>query len=152
MKRIIQVTALAATFTLGLAAPRFAVAQGVDEDRKNDESIQQPVEEAQPPAQDLDKDKGLDSKAQEAEPESNLGSPKTLGLNEVPAAVKSTLEQEMKGGQLGQIVVKQKGDTTLYKAEIIKDGRTHHLLLASDGSVVKRKGPTEELPQKENLK
>src|SRR5205814_1739065 len=140
-------TALVATFTLGLAAPSYARAASPDDtkglqDEQRDEQVQPPAKEQQQP---IDEGKGVE---QESGGDDTLGKTaptkeptegfKTMGLNEVPTAVKNTIEQEMKGGQLGTIVQKVKDGQTLYKAEIIKDGVSRHLLLGTDGQVLKR--------------
>jgi hypothetical protein len=161
MKTLIRVTALVATFTLGLAAPSYARAASPDDthglqDEQRDEQVQPPAKEQQQPI-----DEGNKGVEQESSGDESLGktapggegtqSVKTMGLNEVPTAVKNTIEQEMKGGQLGTIKQKVKNGQTVYKAEIIKDGVSRHLLLGSDGQVLKRFG-TDDLAPKNDVK
>src|SRR5690242_15674521 len=60
----------------------------------------------------------------------------TLTIDQLPAAVKATLESEAKGGKIGEI---EKSDEVEggYEAEITIDGKETDIFVDADGKVVK---------------
>lgn len=64
----------------------------------------------------------------------------TLTLAEVPAPVRTTIENETRGGEIKEIERSQKHGRTVYEVEYTRDGKKNEVVIAEDGSVVKRKG------------
>src|SRR5581483_312249 len=59
-------------------------------------------------------------------------------IDQVPAAVKATIEKESQGATLKEIHKETEGGKTIYEAEIVKDGKEFQIHVAGDGTVTKR--------------
>jgi uncharacterized membrane protein YkoI len=60
-----------------------------------------------------------------------------ISMDQVPAAVKATLEREAKGGTLGSVMQETEKGKTFYEAEIDKNGKKSYVHVAPDGKVLK---------------
>jgi len=60
-------------------------------------------------------------------------------LDKVPAAVKATLEKAAEGGKIGKIECEKKGDTTVYEAEVVIEGKEFEVKVAADGKLISKK-------------
>src|SRR5690242_3588425 len=67
-----------------------------------------------------------------------------LSLDEVPAAVKSTIEKETAGAKLGEIEKETEHGQTFYEAEFTKNGHTSYVHVAENGKVTKRETAAQE--------
>jgi hypothetical protein len=61
-----------------------------------------------------------------------------VAINQVPPAVKATIEQETKGGAVKDIKKLSQDGKTVYGADIVKNGNERESLIAEDGTVIKR--------------
>jgi uncharacterized membrane protein YkoI len=61
-----------------------------------------------------------------------------VAIDQVPPAVKATIEQESKGGTVKDIEKLSQEGKTVYGADIVKNGDERKSLIAEDGTVVKR--------------
>ncbi len=59
-------------------------------------------------------------------------------LDQVPAAVKATILLEAQGGTIKEIERETKGDTTIYEAEIVIDGKEIEIEIAADGTLLSK--------------
>lgn len=81
-----------------------------------------------------DKDKDKDETEQDEEQE------QTLTLEQLPSQVRTTVEAEAQGGKIIEIEMENgKDGKVLFEVEILKGGQKVEVLIASDGSVIKRK-------------
>lgn len=64
----------------------------------------------------------------------------TVALADVPPAVRATIEKEANGAHLKKIEqsTSKKGQV-VYELEIVKSGQQYEILIAADGTVLKRK-------------
>ena len=67
-----------------------------------------------------------------------------LTMDQVPAAVKATIEKESAGAKVEEIEKETEGGRTFYEAEIVKDGRTSYVHVAENGKVLKRETAAQE--------
>jgi hypothetical protein len=67
-----------------------------------------------------------------------------LSIDQVPAAVKSAIEKELDGGQLGEIEKETEGGRTFYEARLTKDGHATYVHVAENGKVLKRESAAQE--------
>jgi uncharacterized membrane protein YkoI len=67
-----------------------------------------------------------------------------LTLAQVPPAVRATIENEAKGGNIAEIERETKGGKVTYEVEIIKDGKELEIEIAADGSVLRREAETDD--------
>jgi len=67
-----------------------------------------------------------------------------VGIDQVPPAVKATIEQESKGGTLKEIEKLTQNGKTAYGAEIVMNGKEQQTVIAEDGTVIKRAAKEEE--------
>jgi uncharacterized protein YpmB len=67
-----------------------------------------------------------------------------LSLDQVPQAVKATIEKETAGAKLGEIEKETEHGRTFYEAEFTKNGRTSYVHVADDGKVLKRESAAQE--------
>jgi hypothetical protein len=67
-----------------------------------------------------------------------------LSIDQVPPAVKTTIEKELAGGQLGEIEKETQGGRTFYEAQLTKDGHTSYVHVAENGNVLKRESAAQE--------
>jgi hypothetical protein len=67
-----------------------------------------------------------------------------LSIDQVPPAVKSTIDKERGGGELGQIEKETEGGRTFYEAQLTKDGHTSYVHVAENGHALKRESAAQE--------
>ena len=67
-----------------------------------------------------------------------------MSLDQVPPAVKATLEKEAKGGAIGDIVKEMQKGKLSYEAHITRDGKDMYVHVREDGKVLKRNSPKKE--------
>ena len=65
-------------------------------------------------------------------------------IDQIPPAVKATIEQETKGGALKEIEKVSQDGKTAYGADIVMNGKEQQTLIAEDGTVIKRGSKEEE--------
>ena len=68
----------------------------------------------------------------------------TVAIDQVPPAVKATIDQESKGGTLKEIEKLRQDGKTAYGADIVMNGKEQQTLIAEDGKVIKRTAKEEE--------
>jgi uncharacterized membrane protein YkoI len=61
-----------------------------------------------------------------------------VAIDQVPPAVKATIEQESKGGAVKDIEKLSQDGKTVYGADIVKNGNERESLIAEDGTIIKR--------------
>jgi len=64
------------------------------------------------------------------------GAGEKVSIDQLPAAVKATVEREAAGGQLIDISKDTKRGQTSYEVKIAKDGKESEIRIASDGTKV----------------
>jgi adenylosuccinate lyase len=65
--------------------------------------------------------------------------------DQVPAAVKATIDKETaKGATAGPVMKETEKGKTFYEVELTKNGKSRYLHIASDGKIVKREGAKRE--------
>ena len=64
-----------------------------------------------------------------------------ISMSQVPAAVKATIEREIKGGRITEIVKKTIRGTTIYEFEVQAGGRELDYSVAADGKFIGIEGP-----------
>lgn len=62
----------------------------------------------------------------------------SLTLEQVPAAVRATINKEAAGSQITEIERELEDGKTVYTAEISKDGKEEELTIAPDGRLISR--------------
>lgn len=67
-----------------------------------------------------------------------------VAIDQVPPAVKATIEQESKGGTLKEIEKVSQDGKTAYGADIVMNGKEQQTLIAEDGKIIKRAAKEEE--------
>ncbi len=67
-----------------------------------------------------------------------------LTMDQLPAAVKATIEKESKGATVGEIEKETEGGKTFYEAEIVKNGRHSFVHVSTRGKVLKRESAQQE--------
>ena len=67
-----------------------------------------------------------------------------LTMDQLPAAVKATIEKESKGATVEEIEQETEGGKTFYEAEIVKNGRHSFVHVSSRGKVLKRESAKQE--------
>ncbi len=67
-----------------------------------------------------------------------------LSLDQVPPAVKITIEKETEGAKLGEIEKETEHGRTFYEAEYTKDGHSSFVHVAENGTVLKRETAAQE--------
>ena len=65
-------------------------------------------------------------------------------LDQVPAAVKATLEKAAQGGKITEIEREGEGDKAVYEAEVIIEGKEFEIKVAADGKLISKKQETDE--------
>jgi hypothetical protein len=73
-----------------------------------------------------------------------------LPLDQLPASVRSTFDREAAGGQIEELRSEQRNGTTVYEGEIIANGKGTKLEVGSDGKVLKRSAPHQEMNEHES--
>ena len=73
------------------------------------------------------------------------GDEQKMTMDQVPAAVKATVEKEAKGGTVGDIVKETEKGKTFYEAHITKsNGKDLYVHVREDGKVLKRENAKKE--------
>jgi uncharacterized membrane protein YkoI len=67
-----------------------------------------------------------------------------ISLDQVPAPVKATIQQESAGGQITEISQETERGQATYEVKIAKDGQRSKLYVAPDGTVLKRGGSEDD--------
>ena len=67
-----------------------------------------------------------------------------LTMDQLPAAVKATVEKESAGGKVGEVEKETHRGKTFYEVEISKNGRESYLHVSPEGKVLKRETAAEE--------
>lgn len=62
----------------------------------------------------------------------------TVGMDELPAAVRTTLQKETAGGTIKEIEKESKDGKVVYSADAELDGKTWDIVIAEDGTVVSK--------------
>lgn len=75
---------------------------------------------------------GCDESAEEGHTEQKVT------VEQVPAAVRTTLEQERKGGTLKELEKVTAEGKTVYAADMVVNGKDQETLIAEDGKVIRR--------------
>ena len=71
-----------------------------------------------------------------------------MSLDQVPAAVKATLEKEAKGGTIGEVSKETEKGKTFYEAQITRDGKDRYVHVREDGKVLKRESAKKEAKER----
>ena len=87
------------------------------------------------------KEKGKN--AEEKKPERETGQEEKVTLDQVPAAVRKTLERECKGATIRDITKEVEGEKTLYDFEVTREGRQFEFDIAANGEVLSREEQVE---------
>ena len=61
-----------------------------------------------------------------------------LRLNETPAAVRATIEKELKGADLEDIAMKKRQGKTIYETDIIKNGHKWEVIVGENGEIISK--------------
>ncbi len=75
---------------------------------------------------------GCDESAEEGHSEQKVA------VEQVPAAVRATLEQERQGGTLKELEKVTAEGKTVYAADMVVNGKDREMLIAEDGKVIRR--------------
>ena len=59
-------------------------------------------------------------------------------LDQVPAAVRATLERETRGAAIGEVEREEEDGRTVYEAKATVDGKRYEYTVAADGTLVGR--------------
>jgi hypothetical protein len=65
-------------------------------------------------------------------------------MDQLPAAVKKTIEKESAGGKVEEVEKETEHGRTFYEAEIVKNGKESYVHVAPDGKVLKRETGAQE--------
>jgi uncharacterized membrane protein YkoI len=68
----------------------------------------------------------------------------TVTLDQVPAAVKATIEKAAQGGKITEIEREGEGDKAVYEAEVVIEGKEYEIKVAADGKLISKKLDTDE--------
>ncbi|HEY3066238.1 MAG TPA: hypothetical protein VGL09_10640 [Methylomirabilota bacterium] len=69
---------------------------------------------------------------------------KPISMDQLPAAARTALEKEAKGGTIGQVMQETEKGKMVYEAEITKDGKQRYVSVSQDGKIVKRESAKKE--------
>jgi hypothetical protein len=69
---------------------------------------------------------------------------KHMTMDELPAAVKATVEKESTGGQVGEVEKETHRGKTFYEVQITKNGQESYVHVSPEGKVLKRETAAEE--------
>lgn len=61
-----------------------------------------------------------------------------VSIDQVPPAVRATIERELRGGKLEEIERETRNGRTVYEVEFERDGKDREIHVAEDGTVLKR--------------
>ncbi len=69
---------------------------------------------------------------------SDEGKEVPVGMNEVPAAVRATLEREAGGGKITEVEKEVKKGKTVYSADLMVNGTAWDITVGEDGTVLSK--------------
>ncbi len=72
-----------------------------------------------------------------------------MTLDDLPAPVRSTLQREVKGGQLEELRSETSNGKTIYEAEVVSNGKGTDIAVSQDGNVLRRSAPHDEMTEHE---
>ncbi len=72
-----------------------------------------------------------------------------IPMDQVPAAVKATLEKEAKGGKIGDIDKETEKGKVIYSADVTIDGKAFEVKVAEDGSLISKKADDDKKEDKD---
>ena len=75
-----------------------------------------------------------------------------LSMDQLPAAVKATIQKETAGAKVEEIEKETEGGKSFYEAEFEKNGHTSYIHVAEDGKVLKRETAAQERKAKSGEK
>jgi uncharacterized protein YpmB len=61
-----------------------------------------------------------------------------VSIDQVPPAVRATIERETRGGRIKEIERERKNGRIVYEVEFVRDGKEREIHVDSDGKVLKR--------------
>jgi uncharacterized membrane protein YkoI len=61
-----------------------------------------------------------------------------VAMNEVPAAVRATLDRESAGGKVTEVEKEMKNGKTVYSADMVVNGVAWDIVIAEDGRVISK--------------
>ena len=67
-----------------------------------------------------------------------------FSMDQLPAAVKATIEKETAGAKIEEIEKESEGGKSFYEAEFEKNGHMSYIHVAEDGKVLKRETAAQE--------
>jgi hypothetical protein len=67
-----------------------------------------------------------------------------VGIDQLPPAVKATLDQESKGATVKEVEKTDRDGKTVYSAEVMVKGKEQKMLIAEDGTIVTRQTREED--------
>jgi hypothetical protein len=73
-------------------------------------------------------------------------------IDQLPAAARSTFEQEAKGGNIEELRSEKRGGKTIYEGEVVNNGKGTELQVSEDGTLLKRGKAHDEASEKEHQK
>jgi uncharacterized protein YpmB len=62
-----------------------------------------------------------------------------MTIEQVPPAVRATIERETKGGAITDIEKDREGDKDIFEVEFTQDGKKYELDIALDGTLLERR-------------
>jgi uncharacterized membrane protein YkoI len=68
----------------------------------------------------------------------------TVTMDQLPKAVRSTIEKESAGARVAEIEKETEAGKTFYEAEIVKNGHQSYVHVAENGKVLKRESAAQE--------
>jgi uncharacterized membrane protein YkoI len=71
-----------------------------------------------------------------------------LTMEELPAAVKTTVQRETQGKKVESITKEQKDGKTVYEIEVSSNGKGHEIQISESGKVLSRHAKHEEKTEK----
>ena len=75
-----------------------------------------------------------------------------VSINEVPAAVRATLEQAANGAKITTVDKEEKHGKTVYEADAVINGENYEIVVGEDGKLISKKLDKEEDEKSEGKK
>lgn len=88
------------------------------------------------------------ARADEKNEETTSGTKVTM--DELPTAVKTTVQRESKGKTIEHMTKDQQDGKTVYKLEVVSNGKGQDLVISDKGKVIDRKAPHDEATENEH--
>jgi hypothetical protein len=73
----------------------------------------------------------------------------TVTIDQLPAAARSTFEKEARGGNIEELRSEKSAGKTIYKGEVVSDGKGTELKVSEDGTLLKRSKPHDEASERD---